>query len=78
MLDVNGNDVLREILCWHYRHGIINSWGGTWLVSLTRELHIAEDEMVAQSPDSEDSSVQASPSSSASLWINPILRRFCY
>ena len=66
-LKLDGNDSLREVLFWHYKHTVILSWGGACITQYLRTVYIASDETFAWSTDLEDEFSHSSPSSPASL-----------
>ena len=53
-----------EVLNWHYKHSVIMSWGGRWLISYMKDFPIANTDLVAGSVDQEVDIV-TSPASSA-------------
>ena len=55
-----------EVLNWHYKHSVIMSWGGQWMISFMKDFPIADVDVVAGSDDQEVDIV-TSPASSADL-----------
>lgn len=57
---INPDASMTEVLRWHYKHTLIRSWGGTSLIALIKDFHIAEFDEVAWSDDDLDCESQYS------------------
>ena len=66
-LNIIPSSTLKEVMNWHYKHALVNCWGGFSLQGYLQNFHDPDDELVADLLD-EGEGYPTPPSSSEDLF----------